>query len=149
MKVHIHLNVDHEKKMLFESLKEVHGKTFTDILEEGLDACLSEIVPSKLMEEEIAQTRSRLMELEQNLVKIRMIEQQRKLQNKAAKKEDSIAEDYLEIMRNQRFEESRDSLFIQWKRLDMNWPRIVDLFQFKNATEAKAWFAKKMIGMEL
>ena len=52
-------------------------------------------------------------------------------------------------MRNQRFQESRDSLLVQWKRLDMNWPRIVDLFQFKNATEAKAWFAKKMMGMDV
>jgi len=144
MKVHIHLNVDHEKKVLFESLKDVHGKTFTDILEEGLDACLSEIVPSKLLEEEILQTRMKLSELEKNLVTVKMIEEQRKLQKKAAKKEQDIEKDYLETMRKQRFEESKDSIMVMWKRRDMNWPRIVDLYQFKNLAEAKEWFTRKM-----
>ncbi len=144
MKVPINLNVDHEKKVLFESLKNIHGKTFSDILNEGLDKCLSEIAPSKLLEEEILQTRLKLVELEKNLITVKMIEEQRRLQQKATTQADDADEGYLESMRNQRFEEGKDSLVVMWKRLDMNWPRIVDLYQFKNTTEAKEWFQKKM-----
>jgi myo-inositol-1-phosphate synthase len=148
MKVHIHLNVDHEKKILFESLKIIHGKTFSDILEEGLNACLSEIAPSKLIEEEIAQTKMKLMELEQNLMTVRMIEKQQKIEQKATEQKEDIVEGYLETMRVERFEEFKDSTIKLWKKGDMNWPRIVDLYQFKSTSEAKEWFARKMAEVE-
>ncbi|WP_094226939.1 hypothetical protein [Methanolobus psychrotolerans] len=144
MKVHIHLNVDHEKKILFESLKPVHGKTFSDILEEGLDACLSIVAPSKLIEEEITQAKAKLMELEQSLMTVRMIEKQQKLEQKVTKQKEDHVDGYLEDMRNQKFEEFKDSTIKLWKKGGINWPRTVDLYQFKNVAEAKEWFARKM-----
>jgi hypothetical protein len=143
MKVPITLTIEHEKKVLFESLKDVHKKTFSDILNDGLNACLSEISPVALVQEEILQAKLQLAELEQKLLKAQIFEEHRKLQQKATKQEGSDV-DYLESMRNQRFEEGKDSLVVMWKRLDMNWSRIVDLYQFKNTTEAKEWFARKM-----
>ncbi|WP_407356782.1 hypothetical protein [Methanolobus sp. WCC5] len=148
MKVHIHLNVDHEKKILFESLKPVHGKTFSDILEEGLDACLSKVAPSKIIEEEIAQAKAKLIELEQSLMTVRMIEKQQKLEQKVTEQKEDLMEDYLEDMRTERFEEFKDSTIILWKKGGINWPRIVDLYQFKSTTEAKEWFARKMVEVE-
>jgi hypothetical protein len=148
MKVPITLTIENEKKVLFECVKTIHGKTFSDILNEGIDACLSEYAPSKLLEIEITQTRLRLMELEKNQVQIRMIEEQMKMQKKAAKEEDTIETDYLEALRNQRFEEYRDSTIKLWKKGDMNWSRIVDLYRFKNISEAREWFQKKMTEVE-
>lgn len=148
MKVPITLSIEHEKKVLFESTKEIHGKTFSSILDEGLNACLSEIAPSKLVEEEIVQTKQRLAELEQNLVKARMMEEQMRLQQTAIRQEEDVADKYLEEMRHQKFEEFRESTIKMWKKGDMNWTRIVDLYQFKNTSEAKDWFARKMMEVD-
>lgn len=144
MKVHIHLNIDHDKKVLFESLKSIHGKSFSEVLEEGIDRCLSEAVPSKLIEKEISQTKQHLIELEQSLITARMMEEQIKVQKKAEKQGEEIADTYLEEMRNQKFEASKSNIMNQWKRGDMNWPRLVDLYQFKNAAEAREWFSRKI-----
>jgi hypothetical protein len=144
MKVPITLSIEHEKKILFESTKDIHGKTFSNILDDGLTACLSEIVPSQLLEEEISLRRIQLAELEQNLVKVKMIEEQMKLQQKATEQEDNVTGKFLEDMRTQKFEEFKDSTIKLWKKGGMNWPRIVDLYQFKSTSEAKEWFAKKM-----
>lgn len=144
MKVPITLSIEHEKKILFESTKEIHGKTFSSVLGEGIEACLAEIVPSKLIEEEIEQTKQRLFDLEQGLVKAKMVEEQMKLQQKTVKQEEDATNSFLEEMRSQKFEKTKDSTIKLWKKGGMNWSRIVDLYQFKNTSEAKEWFAKKI-----
>ena len=60
MKIPITVKIDHNKKALFESTKPIHGRTFTDALDEGITNYLSDIVPADLLELKIKQTEDTL-----------------------------------------------------------------------------------------
>lgn len=77
MKVNITLKVDFEKKKLFESLKHVHGKTFSDALDEGLDETLLNVASESFIEMKIKETETELEALKKNLSDIQEIKARR------------------------------------------------------------------------
>lgn len=154
MKTPITLTIDIEKKCLFESMKEVHGMSISGLLDSALDALFNEISPLSLLEIKIKQHEEQIEELEQMRLKASIAEDQLKIYrqtNKPSQKDemkDDKVDQFLETMRMQKFNEYRDSTIKMWKKGDMNWPRIVESYQFKNITEAKEWFVKNIAETE-
>ena len=77
MKVNITLTIDFEKKNIFESLKHVHGKTFSDVLDEGLNETLLNVVSESFVEMKIKETETELEALKKNLSDIQEIKARR------------------------------------------------------------------------
>ena len=141
MKVPITVNIDHNKKMLFESIKAVHGKTFTDILDEAVTKCLNEIVPADIIEAKILEKEQELMQLRQDLAQARIVQQQVAV----VQKESDETEEYLEKIRNEKFSnENLESITKLWNRGDLNWNALMNTYQFNNKNETRNWFMEKL-----
>ena len=140
MKVPITLKIDHNKKMLFESTKQIHGKTFTDALDEVITEYLSDIVPADLLELEIKQTEDTLKELRENLVKIRMVQEQEQNSTNKNKTDD----EFLKQFREKKFIEGEKSIRIQIKNNSISWSTIMRVYMFKNKRETQMWILKKI-----
>ena len=138
MKVPITLKINHNKKTLFESTKQIHGKTFTDALDEVITKYLSDIVPADLLELEIQQTEDILKELRENLIKTRMVQDQNLIN------ENKTDDTHLERFRDEKFIESKKSITTQIKNNSISWGKIMDVFMFKNKKETQVWILKKI-----
>lgn len=150
MKIPITMTIDVEKKCLFESMKEFHGLSLSGFLDSALDSYLNEIAPLSLIEIKIKQHEEQIAEIEQSRLKANIAEEQLKAYRKTAKssRSDSATDTRLHEYRLQKLHEYKDSTIKLWKKGDMNWNRIVETYQFKNAAEAKEWFAKAIVEIE-
>ncbi|MBN1637621.1 MAG: hypothetical protein JW866_01545, partial [Ignavibacteriales bacterium] len=52
---------------------------------------------------------------------------------------------YLDQMRNDKFKQYEKSLIVQWNKNNINWSRIVDVYQFNNKKEAREWLQRKLM----
>jgi hypothetical protein len=138
MKVPITLKIDHNKKKLFESTKQLHGKTFTDALDEVITKYLSDIVPADLLELKIQQTEDTLKELRENLIKTRTVQEQTPINKN---KPDEV---YLKQFREDKFNESKKSIITQIKNNSISWGTIMKVFMFSNKKETRIWILKKI-----
>ena len=138
MKVPITLKIDHNKKILFESTKQIHGKTFTDALDEVITEYLSDIVPADLLELKIQQTEGTLKELRENLIKTRTVQEQNPIN------ENKTDDSHLERFRDEKFIESKKSITTQIKNNSISWGTIMNVFMFKNKKETQVWILKKI-----
>lgn len=150
MKIPITLTINQSKKLLVELTRDIHGKTFSDILDMGLDAFLQQEAPLALIDIQIAQHRERILELEHMRAKASIAEEQIMACKQAVNpsQKDEKADTYLQNLRMQKFNDSKNSILKLWKKGDMNWNRIVETYQFRNVAEAKDWFAKTIIEIE-
>ena len=140
MKIPITMKVDHIKKQLFESTKQIHGLTFTDALDEIITKYLSESVPSELLELEIKDTEDKLNELRENLVKVKMSQEQSKyILNNPGETSEQLTK-----FRDDKFMENRQSIETQIKNHCISWKTIADLFMFKNKNDAQMWILDKI-----
>ena len=140
MKVPITLKINHNKKTLFESTKQIHGKTFTDALDEVITKYLSDIVPADLLELEIQQTEDTLKELRENLIKARMVQEQE--QNPAST--NKADDEYLKQFREDKFSKNKKEIITQIKNNSISWGIIMKVFMFSNKKETRIWILKKI-----
>ena len=138
MKIPITVKIDHNKKALFELTKSIHGRTFTDALDEGITNHLSDIVPADLLELKIKQTEDTLKELRENLVKLRMVQEQNRTD------ESKPDDEYLKQFREEKFNESKKSIITQIKNNSISWGTIMKVFMFSNKKETQMWILKKI-----
>lgn len=138
MKIPITVKIDHNKKALFELTKSIHGRTFTDALDEGITNHLSDIVPADLLELKIKQTEDTLKELRENLVKLRMVQEQNRTD------ESKPDDEYLKQFREEKFNESKKSIITQIKNNSISWGTIMKVFMFSNKKETRIWILKKI-----
>ena len=138
MKIPITVKIDHNKKALFELTKSIHGRTFTDALDEGITNHLSDIVPADLLELKIKQTEDTLKELRENLVKLRMVQEQNRTD------ESKPDDEYLKQFREEKFNESKKSIITQIKNNSISWGVIMKVFMFSNKKETQIWILKKI-----
>ena len=138
MKVPITMKIDHNKKVLFESTKHIHGKTFTGALDESITNYLSDTVPADLLELEIQQTEDILKELRENLIKARMVQDQNSANGTKADDE------YLEQFREKKFDKNKKEIVTQIDNNSISWGTIMKVFMFKNKKETQMWILKKI-----
>lgn len=137
MKIPITLKIDHNKKILFESTKPIHGKTFTDALDESITSYLFDTVPADLLKLEIQQTEDTLKELRENLVKVRMVQEQ-------SLTTESKPDDELTQFRDDKFIKNKKEIMTQIKNNSISWDTIMKVFMFSNKKETRIWILKKI-----
>lgn len=145
MKAPITINILYEKKVLFESLKEIHELTFTDLMDIALNKVLERYAPAQVLEMEISRKEQELVELRQDLAQAKIVEQQIQHQKKIVENETDDVDEYLEQMRNEKFEKYQESIVALWKKNSVNWKSVVNAYMFKDVDEAKRWYRKKLI----
>jgi len=145
MKAPITINILYEKKVLFESLREIHGLTFTDLMDHALDKVFSKYAPAQVLEMEISKKEQELAGLRQDFAQAKIVEQQIQHQQKVDKNDTKEIDLYLEQMRNEKFEKYQDSIAALWKKNSVNWKSVVNAYMFKDVDEAKRWYRKKLI----
>ena len=140
MKIPITIKIDHNKKQLFESTKQIHGLTFTDALDEVVTGYLSDIIPADLLKLEIQKTEDKLNGLRESLVKVNITQEQNKYDIKST----GGTSEQLTQFRDKKYEESEQAIKTQIKNHCISWKRIADLFMFKNKNEAQLWILDKI-----
>ena len=138
MKIPITVKIDHDKKVLFESTKRIHGKTFTDALDESITQYLSDTVPADLIELKIKQTEDILKGLRENLINARMVQEQ--LSSNEPKEDEA----FLKQFRDKKFIENKKGIEVQIKNNTISWGTIMTLFMFKNKKETQIWILKRI-----
>lgn len=147
MKVPITLNIDAEKKAIFEALRPIHGKSFSDILDEALDSVIGEESPDTLIELQIQDAEVKLAQLKSNLVEAKFITAQRKAHKSVSSSKTKIKEDLeakLETLRESKYIDNKISLATQVKRRSIDWKVIMNVFEFQSQSEAKVYVLDKL-----
>ena len=144
-KIPITVKVDHDKKVLFESLKSIHGKTFTDALAEGIENTLTDIIPVDLIEIEISKKEQEIKNLRDDLIQARSVQ----ISSDMRQSEQHEVDKYIEKFRIDKFTANQTQLVFQWGKANINWPMFANAYQFDNKKEAKAWLQKMLISNNL
>lgn len=133
-KPHLNLSIDPNLLMLFEALKPIHGREYSEFMEEKLTSLLLEIAPDKLMELEIEKTKERLAELEGNLPSVKFAYNNIRALKKEekGKKVDNEAEQ-LEQTRDRMYQKHLPNLKFQIKNnKPFDWSKLQEDLRFKN-----------------
>ncbi len=138
MKIPITVKIDHAKKALFESTKQIHGKTFTDALDESITRYLSDIVPADLLELKIQQTEDELKAMRDNLIKVRIIQQNTQTNENTT---DDIG---LQQFREQKFIDQKKSIVTMIRKNTISWKTIMNVFMFDSQKETQTWILNKI-----
>lgn len=144
-KIPITVKVDHDKKVLFESLKSIHGKTFTDALAEGIENTLTDIIPVDLIEIEISKKEQEIKKLRDDLIQARSVQ----VASDIRQSEKQEADEYTEKSRIVKFTANQKQLCFQWGKSNINWQGFMNAYQFDNKEEARAWLRKMLISNNL
>lgn len=147
MKVPITISINAEKKGLFESLKSVHGKTFTDLMDEALDNLLMDIAPDTTLELQIQEKELELAELRQKHAEAKYLVAQQTTRKQFETAKAEIQDDkirILESMRISKYEEAKKSLAYQVKKRTIDWKVISNVFEFPTRAEAKNFVITKL-----
>lgn len=145
MKIPITVKIEHDIKILFESMKSIHGKTFTDALAEGIDHTLSGIISVDLLEMEVAKKEDELHALRQDLIKAKSVQVATDMEQSQTKEMD----EHTEKIRVGKFTTNEKSLLVQWNKSNINWQGFMNAYQFDNKKEARAWLQNMLIKNDL
>ncbi len=144
MKDRVNVNIDHRIKKMIEDLKEIHGKSWTELLEKAAIELLLEIDPVESLEYLIKIEDEKQNERRENLIRTKANIEILKLQESDQEKEEKEREEQLQKHRLEIFEKEFKSLENQWKNGRLNWTRIIDFGKFNDMKEAKWWLEKEL-----
>ena len=145
MRIPITVKVDSDRKILYESMKTIHGKTFTDALEDGIDNILKDTTPAAVIELEITRIEQNLIKLRQDLIKAKSVQ----LATDIAQSKLITIDKHTEQMRVDKLVENQRSLVVQWKKSNINWKGFMNAYHFDNTAEAKKWLQTKLVEYDL
>lgn len=141
------LTVDPEKRAIFENLYPIHGKTLSDVLDEGLDAIIGDIAPDQYLEMQIKETEIKLAEMKSNLVEAKFLAKQRKIRKEVEAERNKISNDLdsrLEDLRITKYEKNKQSIAYQIKKKTIDWKVVMNVFEFDNRLETKDFITRKL-----
>lgn len=125
------VRVNPQLKELFEGTKQLHHMSLSDALEEGILHALNKIMPVANLENQIEETRERLLGLENALNYAKRIEAE--TIKTLEKKDPSVA---FESMREELFKEGPGTIMTQLKRNQSPaWDRVYMKYGFGTAKE--------------
>lgn len=144
-KPHLNLSIDQDLLTLFEALKPIHGREYSEFLEEKIKSLILEVAPDKIMELEIKKTEERLAELTHNLNIVRPVyENLRKSQTEVKAKDNGVKDE---------LEQYRDDMYIKYleefKRCIKNpkwfqWDTLQGIFRFKTKFETEDYILGRL-----
>lgn len=144
MRDRVNIPIDHRVKQMIEDLQEIHGISWTDLLEKAALELLLEIKPIEALEYLIKVEDEKQDERRRNLIRTKANIETLKMQAVENKKEEMEKLEQLQKNRLEMFEKEFESLHRQWKGGYINWRRIIALGEFGDLKEAKKWLEKEL-----
>lgn len=131
--------IDPYLKAAFEATREAHEMDYNEVLEKGIKEILMKVDPISFLEHKVAS-----MDLERNetVHDISRLKMMKELQ--PPEEEDIKKQEELQKYREELFLKDEESLKRQYLRRDLNWFRIINIFEFDSEKEAKEWFRKRI-----
>lgn len=136
------VRINPQLKELFEGTQQLHHRTLSDAMEEGIIQTLKHIMPVAIIENQIEETRKRLSDLEASLSYARRIEEEtvRKLDPV-----EQINPVYLE-RREELFKTGPGTVIFQLKKNQTPaWDRVYHKYGFSNARELETYVREEAI----
>lgn len=131
--------IDPYLKAAFEATREAHEMDYNEVLEKGIKEILMKVDPVSFLEHEVARMDLERNEKVQDISRLKMMKELQPPQDEDIKKQE-----VLQKLREEQFLNDQESLTRQYLRRDLNWYRIIDIFEFKNEREAREWFRKRI-----
>lgn len=147
-KERVNLTIDPDLKAAFDATVKIHGKNLSGLLEEAIKDLLGDEAPDILLEFQIAEKERELAALNEGLIEARYLAKKKQAAKKVEKAKAEVKDDLeerLEAYRVSKYKETKKSIVTLWHNNSMNWERIVDIYEFKNKTEAKVWFREMLV----
>jgi hypothetical protein len=139
MKVKVTTEIDFDLKWVFEATRDVHKKSYKEVLETGIVETIKSILTPEAIE---ARIKYRDQEQEQDrdlLARMRVMGPQQKridvYENKEAE---------LENMREELFQKDQPLLKKTWGLSDFYTRKLMDRYEFKSKNEARRWFKPRL-----
>ncbi|CAG0950459.1 MAG: hypothetical protein OIN86_13560 [Candidatus Methanoperedens sp.] len=132
----VNIPIDSKLKKLFEDLQQIHGISWTEVLEKGVRNELIEKDPVKILEYEIKIEDEKQDERRQALIRAKA--------NISVLGPTSKVDPELEKKREENFQKDSSWLPRQIINGDVNWSRIFFFYQFESKKEALAWFRPRI-----
>lgn len=127
------LRINPQLRDLFEGTKTLHNKSLSDALEDGLLLTLKTILPVAILENQIEETRNRLMDLESSLSYAKRIEEETK---KKLDKRVDTGDIFTEVRENIFSDDSPGSILRMLKKHQSPaWDRVYMKYGFRTAKE--------------
>jgi hypothetical protein len=147
MKGRTNITIDLEKQALFNALQPIHGKNLSEFIDEALDSLIGEIAPDAIIELQIQETEIKLAALKEGLIEARLIAKQRQSRKKADTSKVQVKEELdtrLESFREEKFNSNKKSLAIQYKKHNIDWKRVAEIFEFSSQVDVKEYIVSRL-----
>lgn len=143
MRDQVTTTIDPYLKQLYELLKDKIGKSYREVLEEGIRREVEKHDPISLLRHDITRGDLEQEERRQLLARLEFNQSQMLHQDNEKEKTDKEREE-LQKYRVEMFEKDFKTFAWQWKDTEVNWRRIIELGKFNDAKEAKKWLEKEL-----
>ncbi|WP_342304173.1 hypothetical protein [Methanolobus sp. ZRKC5] len=144
MKIKTTTSIDPYLKSSFESTQSLHNKSFSEVLEAGIQQVLKDVSPLEYVQLTISQREQELSELRSKLAELEVLDRQRKTSKKPESTYNPQVQEYLEEFRQEKFEKTKASNIRLWKMGQVNWKNVISSYQFTDKKEAQEWFAQRI-----
>jgi hypothetical protein len=137
------LRINPQLKDLFENTKTLHNKSLSDALEDGLLLTLKNVLPVAILENQIEETRTRLMDLEASLSYAKRIEEEtmKKLDKKV-----EASQSFTGIRETIFSDDTPGSILRQLKRhQNPAWDRVYMKYGFGTAKEMESFVRQEVM----
>lgn len=127
---------------MFEGTTHPHKPSYRELLEKGIREFLIESGRVECIEQEILWQKAEVSIKSQQIIKLEAMKSQFKdivIGNNGNNK--------LEEYREEKFQKSKENYLNGWNKnhlADINWERIVHVWEFKNKKEAVEWFKQRI-----
>lgn len=136
----VNVNIDHNLKIMFEDLKEIHKKEWTEVLEDAVRELLIKTDPVKMLEYNIKLNEEKQEERRQALIRTK--------ENIHVLGHTPKVDAELETKREELFLKESSWLSKQIIRGEVNWNRVFFYYQFETKKEALTWFRPRIERMK-
>ncbi len=139
VRVKVTTEIDFNLKWIFEATKDVHRKTYRDILEKGIEDAIQAVVTPEAIEARLKYREDLNAQDRDLLAKMRLLDPK---QTNLEVQDEVDAQ--LDQWRVDKLLKSPGWAKKMWSEGTLNWARIVEVGEFKNKLEAKNWYREHL-----
>jgi len=150
-KADLHVTVNPLLVEYFEALRPIHGREYSEFVEEKLLALISEIAPEKILEMQLEAAEKKVLDLKQAIIEVKLLNtidtEKQKANNEITKlqeEEQSKLKTHRENMFKKYF---RTLKFQNENKIPHDWSKIQEDFRFKTKFEAQDYINNMMVGI--
>jgi len=149
MKTKLTVSIEPDLKLLFESTKGLHCKSYSEILEESVLKVVEEFAPASTLERVILERKEELFDLERAYSQAKLREDEIRVEAATKKEqqqpEKSILNPLIEENLEKQFPSVAKGIVVQLKKGRVpGWKKIADTFMFESPDAAQYYFLNRM-----